>query len=381
MKRVGMFWICPHRLRLDGEGIGRYCVRLVHGLLHEQEDAEVSVVTNPGNFDDIVRLFSVVRTAFPDRLEIVGDDQLSSVNRRIVVDMWIVPYIGLIDARHLEKPYVVCVHDLYWVHFPELRNQPQVAFLDAAAKHLVSKAAAVVFNSEYIRRCDGIDYLGLAPAKTCVILPAPPVEEYLSFGLRDEGEFRHQYGLPDDYIVYPSVIRPTKNHYRLVKAFFNFKQSEEGRRSPLSLVMTDRQKGPDGSGEIAAMEARCREVGIYFLDRLPSADMPSLYRYSRGAIVPTLFEGNCPFPILEALIMERPVAFSRIEVARERIAACDEFITFDPYCLEEVERAIRELCRADAGTAACQKAAAGDVLSRTWLDVAADYYTLSERLT
>ena len=381
MKRVGMFWICPHRLRLDGEGIGRYCVRLVQGLLYKREDVKVSIVTNPGNLDDLVRVFSIARAAFSDRLEIVGADNLSWVNGHVVVDMWIVPYIGLIDAQYLEKPYVVCVHDLYWIHFPELRKQPQVAFLDTTAKQLVAAAAAAVFNSDYIRRCDGIDYLGLAPAKTCVIPPAPPAEEYHVFGLRDEGDFRRTYGLPDEYIVYPSVIRPTKNHYRLVKAFFSFKQTEEGRRSPLSLVMTDRPGRPDSHGEIAAMEAQCREAGIYFLDRIPSADVPSLYRYSRGAIVPTLFEGNCPFPIFEALLMERPVAFSRIEVAKERIANLAEFITFDPYSLEDIQHAIRELCLADEGLAARQKAAIGDALNRTWLDVAADYYTLMARLT
>lgn len=380
MIHVGMFWICPHIVRLDGDGIGRYCVRLVQGLLNNREDAKISVVTNPGNLDDIGRLFSVVKTAYPERLTIVGTDDLSWVNRHIAVDMWIVPYIGLVGARHLEKPYVVCVHDLYWVHFPELRSLPFVAFLDAAVKKLVPGAYAAIFNSDYIRRCDGIEYLGLAPAKTCLIPPAPPAEEYMTFGLRDESDFRRQYGLHDDYIVYPSAIRPTKNHDRLVKAFYNFKQTEGGMRSHLSLIMTDRLRGPDVSGKIAAMEAQCRDAGIYFFDRMPSADVPSLYRYSRGAIVPTLFEGNCPFPILEALLMERPVAFSRIEVAKERIANWQEFITFDPYCQEDLERAIRELYQADEGLAERQRAAMGDVLSRTWQDVAREYYAVIDRV-
>jgi len=367
-------------VRLDGEGIGRYCARLVQGLLQKREDAAVSVVTNYGNAADVTMLFAAVRAAFPERLNIIGIDSLSWVNRNVNVDLWIVPYVGLPDAQWLIKPYVVCVHDLCYVHFPAMRRQPYMAFIDASAKQLAAKAAAAVFNSDYIRNHDGIRYLGLPAAKTRVIPLAPPVEEYKAAGLRDEGDFRRQYALPDNYIVFPSVIRPTKNHYRLVKAFYNFKQTEEGKRSEVSLVMTDKPGLSRSPAEIAALDAQFRAQGIYFCQRLPSADVPSLYRYSRGAVVPTLFEGSCPFPILESLIMEKPVAFSRIEVARELIANWEEFITFDPHSPEDIERAIRELCLADQGLFARQKAAMGDVLARTWQDVAADFYALMARL-
>ncbi len=381
MKRIGMFWMCPHRLRLDGEGIGRYCVRLAEGLLLKREDVKVSVVTNPGNAEDIAGIFSVVQTTFPERMEVIAADDLLRVNRNIDVDIWIVPYVGLNEAQYLFKPYVICVHDLFYIHFPELRNSPQVAYIDASVKQLAARAAAAVFNSDYIRRCEGISYLGFPADRTRVIPLAPPVEEYGAFGLRDESDFRRQYGLHNEYIAFPSVIRDTKNHDRLVKAFHNFKQTEEGKRSQVCLVLTDRLSHHINRPEIRAMEARCHECGIYFIDRLPSADMPSLYRYSVGAIVPTLFEGSCPFPILESLIMERPVAFSRIEVAKELIPNWEEFITFNPYSVEDIQRGIYQLCHADPGVASRQKAAIGDVLSRTWQDVAADYYSLLAQIS
>lgn len=380
MKSLGIFWMPSNRIRLDAEGIGRYCVRLAEGLLRKREDTTVTIAANPANAADIAKIFFVVKTAYPQRLDIIVADNLHSVNRNINVDMWIVPYIGLGEAPHLYKPYVVCIHDLYYVHFPEVRGSLQIAYLDSVAKQVAAKAAAAVFNSDYIRQCEGLSYLGLFPEKTCVIPLAPPGEEYKIFGLRDETAFRRQYGLDSGYITYPSAIRLTKNHFRLLNAFNNFKQSEVGKRSEVRLILTDNPRRILSQQEYIAMEAECRKHGIYFFDRLPSSDMPSLYKYSIGTIVPTLFEGSCPFPILESLAMERPVAFSRIEVAQELIPAWNEFITFDPYSVEDIARGIRELCNCDPGLAVRQKAAIGKVLSRTWQDVAADYYDLMARV-
>ncbi len=381
MKHIGMFWMHSGKLRLDAEGIGRYCVRLAEGLLRRQGDARVSIVTNSINYFDVTRTFSAVQAVFPERLAIISNDNLNWVNRNVNVDMWIVPYVGLEQALHLAKPYVVCIHDLVYVHFPEALPRTQIALLDALVRKLADKAAVAVFNSNYIRDCDGICYLGLPAAKTRVIRPAPPVEEYKAFGLRDENKFRQEYHLQTDYIVYPSAIRSYKNHDNLIKAFFHFKQTGEGKKSQICLVLTDRLKRPSLQGAIRKLETQCNRVGIYFIDRLPSQDMPSLYKYSIGTVVPTQFEGACSFPILESLMMERPVAFSRLEVVKELIPNWENFITFDPDSVEDIQRGIYDLYHADPCLSFQQKTAIGKVLSRTWQDVAADYYELLAQLT
>ncbi len=59
--------------------------------------------------------------------------------------------------------------------------------------------------------------------------------------------------------------------------------------------------------------------------------------------MPALFEGSCPFPILESLTVDTLVAISRIEVAREVISDMNAFVTFVPYSVPEMTAAIAHL--------------------------------------
>lgn len=382
MLHIGFFWMYRYRLQLEGEGIGRFCVRLAEGLLRQAGDVKITVLTNPDNGDDLARLFSTIRNDFPERLQVLAANNLQWVNDNIDVNIWIVPYVGLLWAQYLAKPYVVCIHDLYYIHFPKEQDS-DVAILDNSVKQLTARAAGAVFNSNYMRLIDGVSYLRLPEVKTHTIPLGPPIEEYAAFGLRDEESFRNEYVLHNDYIVFPSAIRHYKNHYRLIAAYINFRQTEEGKNSNISLVLTDNLERYDRPKAIRELALRCdaeTRRNVYFVGRMPAQDVPSLYRYSIGTIVPTLFEGSCPFPILESLMMERPVAFSRLEVVREVISDWDEFITFDPYSEGDIQKAIAQLCCADQSLIIRQRAAARAALARSWKDVAIDYYALLMQL-
>ncbi|VBB08532.1 glycosyl transferases group 1 [Lucifera butyrica] len=375
--RVGIYLGYPFPVLLAGEGIGRYVVRLAAGLLYEEPGTEIHILVMPPNVTEVEQMFTRLKLEFPSRLTIYCSDDLRWINTGVPVDLWIVPWVGLESAQYLTKPLLVCLHDLAWLHVPELEDLGK--WIDGTAKTLTRKAAAVICNSSYIRTCDGLDYLKLSPEKTHVIRPAAPAEEYSSFALCQEQEFREQYRLNHNYFVFPSIIRPHKNHLRLIKAFFRFKQEQTTRKTELDLVFTDYWENFYHKSELLR---GCDPLfdSIKFLGRLPAHALPALYKYAAGTVVPTLFEGSCPFPILESLLMGTPVSFGRIAVAMEVIRDRGAFITFDPYDVADIQRAIGELWESGKSTAVKQKTALSYVLARTWRDVAREYHTVFDRI-
>ncbi|WP_189597338.1 DUF4214 domain-containing protein [Paenibacillus elgii] len=386
-KHIGIFLGYQPKIYLDGEGIGRFVVRLTEGLLLNAPDVMIHVATTEHNFAEVEKLFQAFASLYPNRLFMHHFPSVTWLNQHLPVDVWCVPYVGMDLALQLERPVVLCVHDLVYTHFRELyvRKHPElVQGLDRIVHAMADKASKVVFNSAYVQSYEGLSYLQLPLHKTQVIRLAAPVEEYRNLGLLAEGAFRSKYQLHGDYLVFPSIIRAHKNHDRLLEAFLNYRQSPEGRASKLKLVLTDHYHHRPLEHEIAAVLGRCQDSealnSIVYLTRLPSGDMPSLYKYAAGTIVPTLFEGSCPFPILESLTVDTPVAISRIEVTREVVNDMNAFVTFDPYSVPEMTAAIARLYQNRHSLAAQEKAAIRGTLQRTWSDVAQEYYRLFQSL-
>lgn len=375
--QIGIYLGYPFPVHLEGEGIGRYVARLTEGLLRERTGTGVHILVMTPNVTEVERMFARIKTEFPERLTVHCSDNLQWININIPADLWIVPWVGLESAQYLTKPLIVCLHDLAWLHVPGLEDLGK--WIDGPAKTLTHKAAAVIANSHYIRTCDGLNYLKLSPEKTCVIRPAAPVEEYGSMALCDEQDFRVQYHLDQDYFVFPTILRPHKNHIRLIDAFLRFKQAKVTGQSEHYLVFTDFANVNYQKELFKQFDSNLLD-SIKFLGRLPVQDVPALYKYATGTVVPTLFEGSCPFPILESLIMGTPVAFSRIAVAMEVIGDPGPFITFDPYDVADMQRAIGELWESGQNTAIKQKTALSGFLVRSWRDVAREYYNVFDRI-
>ncbi|MPM64363.1 hypothetical protein SDC9_111249 [bioreactor metagenome] len=373
MLRVGIFWICGFRAQLTAEGIGRHMIRLTEGLLASDNQLEINLVTDTVNLNEAIAAFLHVGRMYGTRLNVIATDDVGLINANLSVDIWLVPNAGLWKAIQLNKPVILCLHDLGYIHFPEQAPDNHSQIIDTIVPYLAKKAAAVVCNSDFIRANEGLRYLRLAPAKVVTIRLASPLEEYRAFSLIEENTFRQKYGFTNPYFLYPSAIRYYKNHYRLIEAFINFRNSSEGYDSNLLLIMTDNFLSYPEMREIQILAPKCLDESvrnsIVFGGRFPAQEMPSLYSYAAGTIVPTLFEGSCPFPILESLLVGTPVAFSDIPVVWEVIPKTEAAITFDPYSVKEIENAISRLWQNSKTSSAPQL----QVPNRTWRDVASEY--------
>ncbi|SFE15258.1 Glycosyltransferase involved in cell wall bisynthesis [Paenibacillus algorifonticola] len=385
IKSIGMFLCFSTQIAMDGEGIGRFLVRLSEGLLAlEEQSYTLHVATTGANFAETTTVFSPLRETYGDRLKVHRTDSVDTVNRDVPADVWIVPYVGMALAQYLHKPFIVCLHDLVYMHLPELYNVyfQHYQYIHSIAQKVTENAAAVVFASEFTRNHEGLEFLKLPVYKTAVVRFAAPHEEYAAFSSRSEEEFRTVYKLFAPYITFPSVIRLHKNHERLIKAFAIFKQTELGKTSGLKLVFTDELSNRPRQQEILAALNEIADPAIrdsiIFLGRMASTDLSSLYKYATGTIVPTLFEGSCPFPILESLLMNTPVSFGRLEIVHEVISDMSSFATFDPRNIQQMADAIARVWLEGKEVVPDQKAALSGTMTRRWLDVAKDYAKVIE---
>lgn len=374
--RIGIYLGYRFKVNLDGVGVGRYIARLAEGLLRERKETTVHILGMTPNIAEIEQMFKRLKADFSLRVTVYCADDLDWINANVPVDLWIIPAVIIDSAQYLTKPLIACLHDVAYIHFPELAELGQR--VDGLVREITHKAVAVICNSNYIRICDGINYLRLPEEKTHVIRPAAPVEEYAGAELRSEQDMRQCYQLDRSYFVFPSNMWPPhKNHLRLVEAFFRFRHTQATGDTGPDLVFTDVFANfyyKDEFAQIVSQYDPEMLAGIKFLGKVPSRDVPALYKYAAGTVVPTLFEGSCPFPILESLLVGTPVAFGRIAVAMEIISDPGAFITFDPFDVPDMQKALEKLWERGPGAAETQKAALHGFLERTWQDVAREYY-------
>ncbi|WP_244965726.1 DUF4214 domain-containing protein [Paenibacillus alvei] len=384
---VGIFLGYPHPLTLDGEGIGRFLYRMIDGLLSTRPHVHIHIAATEYNYADAKHTFAALSVRHPGRVHITKSSNIEWFNTHVPAEVWIVPILSLELALFLKKPYILCLHDLVHHQFKELYFSTYPDFchrIDRNGYQVMDKAAAIVSNSEYVRVHHAIGIGKMPPEKTHVIRLAPPTDEYGSFPLIEEAHFRQKYQLFDEYLVFPTVLRLHKNFERLIAAFIRFRYSADGYPSRLRLVFTDQLANSPKQAEVSHLLKHVPDPeirsSIMFIGRIPKSDLPFLYKYAVGTIVPTLFEGSCPFPILESLTMGTPVAAAKLEVTAEIVTDMNTILAFNPYSIEEMESVIRVLWVYRHHLLAPQQAAIYAALQRRWTDVANEYYALMQQV-
>lgn len=379
---IGIFLAYPHPLVLDGEGIGRFLYRMIEGLLISQSHVHIHIATTEFNYVDSERTFKTLIHRFPGRIHMFKSNVVERFNTHVPAEVWLVPIVSLQLALFLNKPYIVCLHDLVHREFSEIYLSISPEFchrVDRSAYNVLHQAAAVVSNSQYVRTKHAIGIAQLPVAKTNVIRLAPPTDEYSSFPFMNEQQFRFKYNIFYEYIVFPTVFRSHKNIERLILAFAHFKQSFGSNPNSLHLVFTDHYLHNPLQDKIHHMLQQLDELtrnSILFIGRIPKSDLPSLYRYAVGTIAPSLFEGSCPFPILESLTVDTPVAAANLEVTNEIIPDMEAVIGFNPYSIEQIQASILSLWIFRDQLLPRQKAAIVETMQRNWSHVANEYYSL-----
>jgi glycosyltransferase involved in cell wall biosynthesis len=213
-------------------------------------------------------------------------------------------------------PFVVTVHDLAAIRFPELFTAWTRLYARTLLRRVLRSATRVLAVSEFTKR----DVAALAR------VPEERID--VAFNAADTAVFTQEGpAAPGEYVLAVGTLEPRKNLPRLIEA-----------TARLGLEL--RIAGARGWGGVAAAGAHVRWVG-----RPSDEELAALLRGALCLAYPSLWEGF-GIPVLEAMLCGAPVVTSRGSAMEEVAGGAAELV--DPADVESIAAGIeRALARRD----------------------------------
>ncbi len=231
---------------------------------------------------------------------------------------------------------VVTIHDLIFIRFPEL-YKPVDRYI------YLRKFRAAALNSNLViaisnqTRSDIINYLNIPEEKIKVVYQSGnPL--FSKIHTKDKlDEIRKKYNLPGEFILNVGTIEERKNLLQLLRAL-----NETKSQIPLVVVGHKRK---DYFRKIEAHIERNRIKNIYFLQNVPTIDLPLIYQSAKLFVYPSSFEGF-GIPVLEAMQSGIPVIAGKGHCLEE--TGGPDSLYIDPFDLEEFSDAIDQVLESDS---------------------------------
>ena len=263
----------------------------------------------------------------------------------------VVHVVGGAVAGH-RAPLVVTIHDLAFLHHPEMFTRHGVRFFERALELTRREAGRVLVPSvatleDCVRAGIDRDRLRHVPWGTTM----PDVDDH------DVAEARRRLGIDRDYVVVVGTREPRKNLARLFDAWRLVERD-------VDLVVV----GPSGWGD-APGEGSGTPPNVSIIGFVDDATRDALYAGAIASAYPSLFEGF-GLPVLESMALGCPVVTSR-GTATEELVGTDSGVLVDPTDVDDIAAALVRII--DDGAAREAMAVAGRARARgyTWERAAA----------
>ena len=216
-----------------------------------------------------------------------------------------------------EREYVVFVHDLSWVHYPD--NFPDANLTHRRSRAWVERAKRVVCNSEFTRD-DVLQQYHCQPEKV-VAAPLAPFVDGGEIEATSASPVLSRLGLVSGkFYLYPAVMGVHKGHDVLTNAL-----ERSAGTDPVVITCGNPLMGTwpysDGIGKYylslaGRWEKLKAQTRLVVVADLPETDMQILRLNCKAFVLPSQFEGY-GFPLAEAIYHHRPAILSNIPAYRE----------------------------------------------------------------
>lgn len=225
------------------------------------------------------------------------------------------------------KPFVVTVHDLIPLIFPEYFSKGVKGTVKWWIQRQNLKHADAIITDSEMSKVDIAQITGYAKNNIFVI-PLAPGREFVP--IKDRSllwKKTKKYKLPDIFALYVGDVNYNKNIFRLISAFAQFNKKYPDVHLVLVGEAWKKFDLPETRALMNHISSFSLEKYVHFLGYVPTQDLVCLYNLAICYIQPSLYEGF-GLPIIEAMACACPVVVSDIPVHREICSGVAIF--FDP---------------------------------------------------
>jgi len=281
--------------------------------------------------------------------------------------------LSFMAMYRLRVPSIVSFHDLQHETYPQffswrvLRDR-RIRF-GATFRH-----ATLLQASSNAMRDEALRIYGrwLAPERIAVI---PEGVDYEAFCADPGVDCRREYGLPEEFLLYPAQLWHHKNHLRLLEALDRLRGSE-GCNIPLVLTGAEFEAAPAIRRFISE---RHLDQQVFLLGKVPYAALRALYRQASYVLSASLHESSC-LPVLEAAASGSPLIVSDIAPNRES-ARVFKLRLFDPLDVGSITATLSEAWKARHGNRQAAESNRDAARRFDWSVIADMYLEQAERLS
>lgn len=226
---------------------------------------------------------------------------------RLSLEMMIHPPDVLFVPAHTLPPYlpkksVVMIHDLGFIHNPELYPTRQIIYHKLVTKFDAKYATHILAPTEYTKQ-DIIKTLGADPEKVTTVWHGYDQNLYQPKPLKDHPSIQHT-----PYIFYIGRLETKKNIVNLIKAFQILREKDPS--SSLKLILAGKPShGYDKIQESINNLSLALQKDIIQLGYLPEEEVSIYMSNAELFAFPTSFEGF-GMPIIQAMACGCPVVAS-----------------------------------------------------------------------
>lgn len=238
--------------------------------------------------------------------------------------------------RFSKVPYIVTIHDLSYLHFPELFKKNDLYQLTNWSKYSIKNAAHIIAVSQNTKE-DIVKNYNISPSKITVTYEGYGNTRFKPQSKATIEKTKKKYRIEDDYLIFIGTLQPRKNLERLIEAFGKLILNSQ--LSTLNLVIVGK-KGWMYDQIFEKVKSLNLEKEIIFTDYVPDAELPALISGAKVYILPSLWEGF-GIPVIEAQACGIPVIVSKTSSLPEIVG--DSGLLIDPESIGSIADGVKKV--------------------------------------